>query len=144
MSANGPREEYRGSNQRRRGSVETILVINDYSRSQGTAQVRCILEPAGYGVIAAASGPNAIKVLRSRRPGIVVLNVCLPGRSGPDLCRQIRGESKDVPLLVLSAIRDVAAVVLLLELGADGYITEPFSPSEFLARIRAAMRYSKI
>ena len=124
--------------------METILVIYDDPRSQGTARVRCTLEPAGYGVIAVASGPNAIRVLRTRKPGLVVLDVCQPGRSGPDLCREIRGESKDVPLLVLSAIRDVAAVVLLLNLGADGYITEPFSPSEFLARVRAAMRYSNI
>ena len=124
--------------------METILVIYDDPRSQGTARVRGALEPAGYGVIAVASGPNAIKVLRTRKPGLVVLDVCLPGRSGPDLCREIRSESKEVPLLVLSAIGAVSAVVLLLQLGADGYITEPFSPSEFLARVRVAMRYSKI
>ena len=106
--------------------------------------MRRILEQAGYDVIAAASGSKAINVLRTRKPGLVVLDVCLPGRSGADLCRQVRGESKDVPLLVLSAIRDVAAVVLLLRLGADGYITEPFSPSEFLARVRASMRHFKI
>jgi len=69
--------------------------------------------------------PLPLVVLRTRKPALVVLDICMPGRSGQDLCRQIRGESKNVPLLVLSAIRDVAAVVLLLELGADGYITEP-------------------
>ncbi len=122
--------------------MEKILVIYDYPRSHGT--VRGILEQAGYDVITAASGPVAMNALRTIKPGLVVLDVCLPGRSGQDLCRQIRGESKNVPLLVLSAISDVADVVLLLGLGADGYITEPFSPLEFLARVRAAMRPFKI
>jgi DNA-binding response OmpR family regulator len=135
------REEYRGSDLRRRCSVETILVIYDDPRSQSTVRVRRILEPAGYDVIAAVSGHKAMNVLRTRKPALVVLDTCMPGRSGQDLCRQIRRESKNVPLLVLSAIRDVAAVVLLLELGADGYITEPFSPCEFLARVRVAMRH---
>jgi DNA-binding response OmpR family regulator len=135
------REEYRGSDQRWRCSVETILVIYDDPGSQSTVRVRRILEPAGYDVIAAASGHKAMNVLRTRKPALVVLDICMPGRSGQDLCRQIRRESKSVPLLVLSVIRDVAAVVLLLELGADGYITEPFSPCEFLARVRVAMRH---
>jgi two-component system, OmpR family, alkaline phosphatase synthesis response regulator PhoP len=124
--------------------VETILVIYDYPRSHRTMRVRRILEPAGYDVITAASGPVAMNALRTIKPGLVVLDVCLPGRSGQDLCRQVRGESKNVPLLVLSAISAVADVVLLLGLGADGYITEPFSPLEFLARVRAAMRPFKI
>ena len=141
MAMNWFREEYRGSDQRRRCSVETILVIYDDPRSQSTVRVRRILEPAGYDVIAAASGHKAMNVLRIRKPALVVLDICMPGRSGQDLCRQIRRESKNVPLLVLSAIRDVAAVVLLLQLGADGYITEPFSPCEFLARVRVAMRH---
>jgi len=136
------REEYTGSDQRRRWcSVETILVIHDDPRSQSTVRVRRILEPAGYDVIAAASGHKAMNVLRTKKPALVVLDICMPGSSGQDLCRQIRRESKNVPLLVLSAIRDVAAVVLLLKLGADGYITEPFSPCEFLARVRVAMRH---
>jgi DNA-binding response OmpR family regulator len=65
-------------------------------------------------------------------------------RPGQDLCRQIRGECNNVPLLVLNAFRDVADVVRLLELGADGYMAEPFSPFEFLARVRAAMRHFMI
>jgi DNA-binding response OmpR family regulator len=79
-------------------------------------------------------------VFHNTNPGLVVLDVCLPRKSGQDLCRQIRGNSESVPLLVLSAVRDVADVVLLLELGADGYMTKPFSPWEFLARVRAFMR----
>jgi DNA-binding response OmpR family regulator len=118
--------------------VEKILVIYDDPQSQWT--VRQILEPAGYSVINAASGPAALEAFRTTKPGLVILDVGVPERSGRDLCWQIRSESKSVPLLVLSAIADVAEVVRLLELGADGYITKPFSPREFLARVRVAMR----
>ena len=123
--------------QQRRCNVERILVIYDDPQSQST--VHRILEPAGYDVITAAVGPNAMGVFRAEKPGLVILDVCLPGRSGQDLCRQVRSESKNVPLLVLSAAGDLADVVLLLELGADGYMTKPFSPCEFLARVRTAM-----
>ncbi len=79
-------------------------------------------------------------VFHNTNPGLVVLDVCLPRKSDQDPCRQIRGNSESVPLLVLSAVRDVADVALLLELGADGYMTKPFSPWEFLARVRAVIR----
>ena len=119
--------------------MERILVIHDDLQSPSTA--RLILEPAGYSVIIASSGPAALDAFRTAKPGLVILDVCLPGGSGRDLCRQIRSESKGVPLLVLSAIGDVAEVVRLLELGADGYITKPFIPCEFLARVRVATRH---
>jgi DNA-binding response OmpR family regulator len=119
--------------------VERTLVIYDDPQAQWT--VRRILEPAGYDVITAASGPIAMNVSRTIKPGRLVLDVCLPGRSGQDLCCQIRRQSKNVPVLVLSAIRDVADVVLLLERVADDYILKPFNPCGFLARVRAAMRH---
>ena len=103
--------------------------------------MRRILEPAGYGVITVPFGPIAIGVFQKTKPGLVVLDVCRPGKSSQDLCRRIRVNSESVPLLVLSAVGDVPDVVLLLALGADGYITKPFSLDEFLARVRAAMRH---
>jgi DNA-binding response OmpR family regulator len=103
--------------------------------------VRRILEPAGYGVITVPCGPIAISVFHKTKPGLVVLDVCRPDKSGQDLCRQIRVNSESVPLLVLSAGGDVADLVLLLALGADGYITKPCSRGELLARVRAAMRH---
>ena len=118
--------------------MKKILVICDDPGSGW--RVQKILEPAGYDVTIAASSPIAMDVLRTTEPGLVVLDICLEGTLTQDLCRQIRGESKDVPLLVLSIISDVEHVVLLLQLGADGYITKPFSTLEFLARVRAAMR----
>jgi DNA-binding response OmpR family regulator len=119
--------------------VARILAIYDDLQSQWT--VRHILEPTGYRVIIATSGPTALDAFRTAKPGLVILDVCLPGGSGRELCRQIRSESKSVALLVLSAIGDVEQVVLLLQLGADGYITKSFSPLEFLARVKAAMRH---
>jgi len=139
MSANKSEEAFGLGPQQRRCTVETILVIYDGPQSQWT--VRQILEPAGYRVIIATSGPIARDVFRTTKPGLVILDICLPGKSGQDLCRQIRSESKSVSVLVLSAIGNVAEVVRLLELGADGYITKPFSPCEFLARVRVAMRH---
>jgi DNA-binding response OmpR family regulator len=119
--------------------VERILVIYDDPESPRT--VRGILEQAGYPVAVAASGPIALDVLYTSKPGLVVLDISLPGTLTQDLCRQIRGRSKDVPLLVLSIISDVEQVVLLLQLGADGYVKKPFSPLELLARVRAALRH---
>lgn len=140
--AQGFQAALRDSQQKRWRNLEIILVIHDDPRSKWT--VRRILEPAGYSVITVDSGPIAVNVMRTIKPRLVVADIRLQGGSGEVLCRQIRAESKTVPLLVLSAIGDVADVVRLLELGADGYMAEPFSPIEFLARVRAAMRHFNI
>ena len=122
--------------------MERILVIYDDPGSQWT--VFRILRPANYDVITVAYGSFTVDVFRTTKPGLVVLDVCQPMRSGQDLCRQIRSESGNIPLFVLSDTRDVSGVVLLLHLGADDYITKPFSPSEFLARVRGVMRTSAL
>jgi DNA-binding response OmpR family regulator len=119
--------------------VERILVIYDDPSSQQT--VRRILEPAGYGVITIPVSPIAMGVFHKTKLGLVVLDICRPGKPGQDLCRRISVSSGRVPLLVLSAVGDVADVVLMLALGADDYITKPFGAGEFLARVRAAMRH---
>ena len=119
--------------------MEKILVIYDDPRSEQT--VRRILEPAGYDVITVPLTPIAPGVIQKTNPGLVVIDVCRPGKPSQDLCRRIRVNSESVPLLVLSDGGGVADVVLLLTLGADGYITKPFSPDEFMARVRAAMRH---
>jgi DNA-binding response OmpR family regulator len=119
--------------------VEQILVIYDDPRSEQT--VRRILEPAGYDVITVPLTPIPLGVIHQTKPGLVVLDVCRPGKSSQDLCRRIRVSSESVPLLVLSDGGGVADVVLLLTLGADGYITKPFSSDEFMASVRASMRH---
>ena len=116
--------------------MERILVIYDDPASQRT--VRRILDQAGYVVITARSSPNATEVFHETNPGLVIIDLGEQGKSGHDLCREIRADS-DVPLLVLGA-GDLADVVVMLETGADGYITKPISPEELLARVRTAMR----
>ena len=72
-----------------------------------------------------------------------LLDLMLPGLSGRDLCKLIKAETPDLPVVILSAISEVADKVLLLEIGADDYVTKPFSPRELLARVQAAMRRAK-
>ncbi len=119
--------------------MERILVIYDEPESERA--LRRMLEPAGYNVITTPCGPTVIKVFHDTNPELVVLDLSPPGKRAQDLCRRIRVQSQDVPLLVLSAVFDPGDLVLMLELGADGYIAKPFSSGEFLARVRAAMRH---
>lgn len=120
--------------------MERILVIYDDPRSQQA--VREILEPAEYSVDAHAHGPIAMEIFRATTPELVLLDVSLPGKWVQNVCREIRATST-VPLIVLSAIGDLTEVISLLELGADDYITKPFSPWEFLTRVRTSMRHFK-
>jgi DNA-binding response OmpR family regulator len=121
--------------------VERVLVIYDDSRSQ--QEVLEILDPVGYSVTAAPCGAIAMEVFRAATPDLVILDVSRPGRWVEELCREIRARSTVVRLIVLSAVSDVTEVILLLELGADDYITKPFSPWEFLTRVRTSMRHFK-
>jgi DNA-binding response OmpR family regulator len=125
-------------NRNRRLKVERILVIYDDPRSRET--VRQILESAGYDVTIAAFDQIATDNIHTSKAELVILDVCLPSKSTQDLCRQIRGKSEHVSILVLSPFTDIEEVVLFLKLGADGYITKPFNPSEFIARIGATLR----
>jgi DNA-binding response OmpR family regulator len=118
--------------------VERILVIDDDPGVQRA--VRRTLEPAGYDIVTAADGCIAMSIFRATAPRLVVLDLRLPGKPGWDVCREIRNESKNVPILVLSAASDETTRVLLLELGADDYMTKPFSPRELVAHVQAAIR----
>jgi DNA-binding response OmpR family regulator len=83
-------------------------------------------------------------MFRIERPSAVVLDLILPKVSGRDLCQIFKGVCRDVPIVVLSAVTDVADKVLLLELGADDYVTKPFSPRELTARVQAAIRRQRV
>jgi DNA-binding response OmpR family regulator len=85
-------------------------------------------------------GKAGLEAFHSSPPSAVVLDLRLPGLPGHDLCREIKKKAPSMPVVVLSAKTDVADKVLLLELGADDYVTKPFSPRELLARVRAAVR----
>ena len=118
--------------------MERILVIEDDLAVQRA--LRRTFESAGFDVMTAVDGAVAMETMHAAPPGIVVLDLRLPGKSGQDVFREIKREASHLPIVVLSATTDLLDKVLLLELGADDYVTKPFSPRELLARVRAAFR----
>lgn len=116
---------------------EMILVVDDESRI--VKQARDYLERGGFRVVTAADGPTGLALARHERPDLVVLDLNLPGMDGLDVCRALRRTS-DVPIIMLTARVEETDRLIGLELGADDYITKPFSPRELVARIRAVLR----
>ncbi|MCU1323654.1 MAG: two component transcriptional regulator, winged helix family [Acidobacteriaceae bacterium] len=120
--------------------MQNILVIEDDSRVQKTL-VR-LFEGEGYAVRVESDGLNAVAACRAILPVAVLLDLMLPGVPGREVCKRIKEAHPEIPVLILSAVSHVADKVLLLELGADDYVTKPFSPRELLARVQAAVRRS--
>jgi DNA-binding response OmpR family regulator len=118
--------------------VKKILVVED-DRSVQKALKR-IFESEDYLVEVTNDGKAGLDAFRSSPPAAVVLDLRLPGMAGNDVCREIKKEAPSLPVIILSAKADVMDKVLLLELGADDYVTKPFSPRELVARVRAAVR----
>ncbi|MEM7343522.1 MAG: response regulator transcription factor [Chloroflexota bacterium] len=116
---------------------ELILVVDDEPKIVKLAQD--YLERGGFRVVVAADGQAALTVARHERPDLVVLDLNLPGMDGLDVCRTLRRES-DVPIIMLTARVEETDRLIGLELGADDYITKPFSPRELVARVRAVLR----
>lgn len=98
------------------------------------------LRGESYEVTECPSGTHALGQLRQTRPDVVILDIMLPGKSGYDLCREIRAGKNRVPILMLSAKGQEIDKVVGLELGADDYVTKPFSVRELLARVQALLR----
>jgi DNA-binding response OmpR family regulator len=119
-------------------NLGTILIIEDDPRMQRTLERTFTQEH--YSTIIAGDGQMGLDLFRSEHPLAVVLDLILPNISGRELCRTFKQLSGDTPIIVLSAISEVADKVLLLELGADDYVTKPFSPRELTARVQAAIR----
>lgn len=117
---------------------EGVLVIED-DRSVQRA-LRRLFEAIGCPVQIADNARAGLKAFQAKRPGTVILDLRLPDVPGHDVCREIKQKAPSLPVIVLSAVTDVVDKVLLLELGADDYVTKPFSPRELLARVRAALR----
>ncbi len=117
--------------------MKVVLVVDDEPK---IIQVtRDYLENAGFGVLAASDGRTALAVARAEKPDLVVLDLALPKMDGLDVCRALRRDS-NVPIIMLTARDDESDVLIGLELGADDYITKPFSPKELVARVRAVLR----
>ena len=120
------------------GSVERILVIDDSERDRRL--LRDTLERGGYAVEEATGGSEGLRTLfASRRPDLVVLDVLMPNMDGWTVCQRIR-EITDVPIIMLTALNQPEEEVKGLELGADDFVSKPFSPRQLMARVRAVLR----
>ena len=118
-----------------------VLVVDDEATLVDT--IRYNLRREGYEVQVAGEGNEAIRLARASSPDLVVLDLMLPGLDGLEVCRQLRREST-VPILMLTAKDDEVDKIVGLEVGADDYMTKPFSMRELLARIRAMLRRSRM
>lgn len=117
-----------------------ILVVDDERKI--LTLVRAYLEREGYRVVEAADGQQALDYFDSETPDLIVLDLMLPKVDGLEICRRIRRTSA-VPIIMLTARDEDADKLIGLELGADDYITKPFSPRELVARIRAVLRRAR-
>jgi DNA-binding response OmpR family regulator len=118
--------------------VKKILVVEDDPAVQRA--LKRLFEAEEFAVEIQSDGKSALDAFRSAAPSAVILDLRLPEISGSEVCREIKKKAPALPVIVLSAKTDVTDKVLLLELGADDYVTKPFSPRELLARLQAALR----
>lgn len=116
---------------------KSVLVVDDEKKIVDI--LKSFLERDGYTVLVAHDGRTALDVARRRKPDAVILDLLLPELDGLEVCRRIRAESQ-VPVIMLTAKADEADKLIGLELGADDYVTKPFSPKEVVARVRAVLR----
>lgn len=103
--------------------------------------IQSYLEKAGFSVITAHSGPEAVLLFERHHPALLILDLMLPGLSGEDVCRVIRRKSS-VPIIMLTAKSEEEQILDGLNLGADDYVTKPFSPRQLVARVEAVLRRS--
>jgi DNA-binding response OmpR family regulator len=123
-------------------SFERMLIIEDDQSLY--KPLRHVFEGEGYAVDFASDGAAGLASVRATPPDIVVLDLKLPKMHGREVCRTIKQETPNLPVVVLSAVADEIDKVLLLELGADDYVTKPFSPRELLARVHSIMRRAQV
>ena len=116
---------------------ETILIVDDEPKIVKLA--RDYLEKNGFRVLSVNDGNTALAIARRDKPDLIVLDLMLPGLDGLDVCRALRRES-DVPIIMLTARAEESDQLIGLELGADDYITKPFSPRALVARVRTVLR----
>ncbi|HKP11092.1 MAG TPA: response regulator transcription factor [Blastocatellia bacterium] len=117
----------------------TILVVDD--EPQILRVMRVSLPARGYDIVTAADGEQALDEMRKQMPDLIILDLAMPGMGGLEACRRVR-EFSSVPIIVLSAKGAESDKIAALDMGADDYVTKPFSLDELLARVRAVMRRS--
>ncbi len=115
-----------------------ILVVDDEQKI--TRVLQAYLEKEGYSVIVAFDGPSALNLAREESPDLIILDLMLPGFSGEEVCRNLRQEGFRVPIIMLTAKSALEEKVQGLALGADDYVTKPFSPQEIIARVKSILR----
>lgn len=122
--------------------AQKILVVDDEQSIVTLLQYN--LQQAGFEVVTAADGEEGFNKVFTERPDLILLDLMLPKMDGVEVCKAIRNEKNQVPILMLTAKDDEFDKVLGLELGADDYMTKPFSPREVVARIKAILRRSQM
>jgi DNA-binding response OmpR family regulator len=125
-------------NEQNAAQLDLIYVVDD--EESIIDFVRIYLEKEGFVVKGFKNGRNAYKAIMDAAPDLVVLDVMLPGMDGFEICRKVRAEENQVPIIMLTAKDEEIDKILGLELGADDYLTKPFNPRELVARIKAVLR----
>lgn len=120
-----------------------LLLIED--EEDIAALIKLQAEIYGYKLMIEVDGLNGLRAVEKERPDLVILDIMLPGQSGLDVCRKIKlnPDTKDIPIIIISAKSEELDVVLGLELGADDYVAKPFSPKILFSRVRAILRRGK-
>jgi DNA-binding response OmpR family regulator len=121
--------------------MEKILVIEDDRATRKALQE--LFQSEGYLVEVASDGAEGLTAFRAARPSFVIMDLRMPHVNGRDVCQEIRKQNPEVPIIVVTGSVDEVNRVLLLELGADDYVTKPFSPRELVARVRAVLRRAR-
>ena len=119
------------------GKQQTVLVVED--EASIASFVAAYLKNAGYGVRTTASGAEALRLVESEKPALVVLDLMLPDMDGVEVCKRIR-QKGDLPVLMLTARDEDVDKIIGLEVGADDYMTKPFNPRELVARVKSILR----
>src|SRR5262249_3506160 len=120
-----------------------LLILATGPDTESLLDLQANLESEGHHVMTATSGPAVLNELREEMPDLIILDMATPGLSGPELCDRIREAAPVLPIIVLSSYVSEGEKVAALDLGADDYLTKPFSLDELLARIRAVLRRSR-
>jgi two-component system, OmpR family, alkaline phosphatase synthesis response regulator PhoP len=121
--------------------LETILLVDDERNILDLARMYLVRD--GFNIETSTDGVDALEKIRRDRPSLVVLDLMLPGMDGLEICRTLRGENNQVPIILLTARDEDVDKILGLELGADDYMTKPFNPRELSARVKAILRRSE-
>ncbi|MHB1627053.1 MAG: response regulator [Bacilli bacterium] len=118
--------------------AERVLVVDDEESIRTLVEYN--LRQAGYDVLVAEDGQTALSIVAQRGVDLLILDLMLPGLNGLELCKRLRQEQSQIPIIMLTARGEEIDRVLGLEMGADDYVTKPFSPRELVARVRAVLR----